>query len=126
VEHPLARFNPTDENRTGPLRRQRPVYRRAAAVRVAATGVLHWHGQDRRVVMLGDLNDTQEAATTQLLYGPPGSQYGTGGFAHSDRGDGAATVEFGAADPSGAPIVSARSSIGQRMRSLARVGRWAR
>ena len=37
--------------------------------------------------MLGDLNDTPQAATTQLLYGPPGSQYGTGGFNQPDKGD---------------------------------------
>jgi hypothetical protein len=37
------------------------------------------------VIVLGDLNDTPAAATTQMLYGPPGSQYGTGGFAHPDR-----------------------------------------
>jgi hypothetical protein len=28
-----------------------------------------------------------EAATTHLLFGPPGSQIGTGGFAHPDHGD---------------------------------------
>jgi hypothetical protein len=28
-----------------------------------------------------------EAATTQLLFGPPGSQIGTGGFSHPDHGD---------------------------------------
>jgi hypothetical protein len=28
-----------------------------------------------------------EAATTQLLFGPPGSQIGTGGIAHPDHGD---------------------------------------
>jgi hypothetical protein len=27
------------------------------------------------------------AATTQMLYGPPGSQYGTGGFSQPDKGD---------------------------------------
>ena len=37
--------------------------------------------------MLGDLNDNPAAATTQMLYGPPGSQYDTGGFDHPDQGD---------------------------------------
>src|SRR6478735_4083372 len=46
-----------------------------------------WHGRDRRLIVLGDLNDTPQAATTQLLYGPPGSQFDTGGFNHPDQGD---------------------------------------
>lgn len=49
-------------------------------MRVVATAILDDHGQDLRLVVLGDLNDTEQAATTQLLYGPPGSQDGTGGF----------------------------------------------
>nr|WP_314247167.1 hypothetical protein [Streptomyces sp. DSM 40907] len=36
---------------------------------------------------MGDLNDEFKAATTQILYGPPGSQIGTGGFQDSDLGD---------------------------------------
>ena len=59
----------------------------SAAVRVAATAILDGQGRDRRLVVLGDLNDTPQAATTQLLYGPPGSQYGTGGFNQPDKGD---------------------------------------
>ena len=39
------------------------------------------------MLVCGDLNDTMEAATTQLVFGPPGSQIGTGGFDHSDHGD---------------------------------------
>jgi hypothetical protein len=39
------------------------------------------------VIVCGDLNDTSDAATTQLLYGPPGSQFGTGGYGRPDRGD---------------------------------------
>jgi endonuclease/exonuclease/phosphatase family metal-dependent hydrolase len=86
---PGGRFNPTNENERARFAAY-ALYRRAAeaaTVRVAATGILDGHGQDRRLVVLGDLNDTEQAATTQLLYGPPGSQYGTGGFAHPDRGD---------------------------------------
>jgi hypothetical protein len=51
------------------------LYRRAAeaaTVRVAATGLLDGDGQDRAVLVLGDLNDEPNAATTQILYGPPG------------------------------------------------------
>ena len=37
---------------------------------------------------MGDLNDEPLAATTEILYGPPGSQPGTGGFNRADNGDG--------------------------------------
>jgi endonuclease/exonuclease/phosphatase family metal-dependent hydrolase len=37
--------------------------------------------------MLGDLNDEVEAATTQILNGPPGSEIGTGGFDQPGHGD---------------------------------------
>ncbi|WP_448638655.1 endonuclease/exonuclease/phosphatase family protein [Geodermatophilus sp. URMC 63] len=60
----------------------------AATVRAAATELLDGRGQDRRLVVLGDLNDVPEAATTQILQGPPGSEIGTDGFAQPDRGDG--------------------------------------
>ena len=38
--------------------------------------------------MLGDLNDEVEAATTQIVNGPPGSEIGTAGFDRPDNGDG--------------------------------------
>ena len=49
----------------------------------------------RAVVVLGDLNDGPEAATTQILYGPPGSQpsgageatHISGAFQREDAGD---------------------------------------
>lgn len=41
------------------------------------------------MVVLGDLNDSPHAATSQLLVGPPGSELGTRGFAIPDRGDAA-------------------------------------
>lgn len=53
-----------------------------------ANTVLGGQGQDRPLIVLGDLNDTPQAATTQILFGPPGSQIGTGGFVYPDRGDG--------------------------------------
>lgn len=37
--------------------------------------------------MLGDLNDEVQAATTQILLGPPGSEIGTPGYDKPDRGD---------------------------------------
>jgi endonuclease/exonuclease/phosphatase family metal-dependent hydrolase len=41
------------------------------------------------VILVGDLNDAPEAATTQILLGPPGSQPGTRAFARADDGDSA-------------------------------------
>ena len=86
---PGGRFAPKDEDQRARFAAY-AMYRRAAeaaTVRVAATTILGGHGQDRPLVVLGDLNDTPQAATTQLLYGPPGSQYGTGGFNQPDKGD---------------------------------------
>jgi endonuclease/exonuclease/phosphatase family metal-dependent hydrolase len=59
----------------------------AAAVREWTTAALAGDWQDRPLLVCGDLNDTMDAATTQLLFGPPGSQYGTGGYEHPDKGD---------------------------------------
>ncbi|MGY1694607.1 endonuclease/exonuclease/phosphatase family protein [Geodermatophilus sp. SYSU D00814] len=60
----------------------------AATVRATATTLLGEKGRQRAVIVLGDLNDTLEAATTQLLSGPPGSEIGTPGYDQPDRGDG--------------------------------------
>jgi endonuclease/exonuclease/phosphatase family metal-dependent hydrolase len=68
------------------------LYRRAAeavTVRDTATKLLAGQGQQRAVIVLGDLNDGPEAATTQILPGPPGSEIGTGGYDQPDQGDGA-------------------------------------
>jgi endonuclease/exonuclease/phosphatase family metal-dependent hydrolase len=64
----------------------------ATSLRERATRLL---SSGRRLVFLGDLNDVHESATTQILYGPPGSQpRGTedatrkfGAFQRSDNGD---------------------------------------
>ncbi|OLT42359.1 endonuclease [Saccharomonospora sp. CUA-673] len=88
---PGGRFNPRDEDE----RARYAVYalnRRAAeaaTVRTHATALLDGNGQDRALIVLGDLNDTQHAATTSLLHGPPGSEIGTPGFDRADQGDGA-------------------------------------
>ena len=60
----------------------------AAAVRAYATALLANNGQQRALIVAGDLNDEPEAATTQLLHGPPGSEIGTPGFDQPDQGDG--------------------------------------
>ena len=41
------------------------------------------------MLVAGDLNNEVQAATTQILLGPPGSEYGTDGFQRPDSGDGA-------------------------------------
>jgi endonuclease/exonuclease/phosphatase family metal-dependent hydrolase len=86
---PGGRFNTNDENERARFGAY-ALYRRTAeatTVRVWATGALANAGDTRRVVVSGDLNDTPEAATTQLLHGPPGSEIGTGGFGTPDQGD---------------------------------------
>jgi len=60
----------------------------AATVRAAADALLDNRGQERPVVVLGDLNDEPLAATTQILLGPPGSEFETAGFDRPDQGDG--------------------------------------
>jgi hypothetical protein len=45
-------------------------------------------GRTTALAFCGDLNDEVEAATTQILKGPSGSEVGTGGFPKGDQGDG--------------------------------------
>ena len=86
---PGGRFDTRDEDE----RARHGVYaliRRAAEaamLRAWASAALAGAWAGRPVVVCGDLNDTLDAATTQLLYGPSGSQYGTGGYGRPDRGD---------------------------------------
>ena len=83
---PGGRFSPRDEDE----RVRYAVYalhRRAAeaaGVRAYATSLLA-EGAD--LVVGGDLNDEPQAATTQMLLGPPGSEVGTPGFEQPDQGD---------------------------------------
>lgn len=66
------------------------LYRRAAeavTVRAHANDLLDDQGQERAVIVLGDLNDVPSAATTQILLGPPGSEIDTAGFERPDQGD---------------------------------------
>ncbi|WP_248965060.1 endonuclease/exonuclease/phosphatase family protein [Sphaerisporangium perillae] len=67
------------------------LYRRAAeatTLRGLADRLVGGHGQERPVVVLGDFNDEPQAATTQIVLGPPGSELGTAGALRPDRGDG--------------------------------------
>jgi endonuclease/exonuclease/phosphatase family metal-dependent hydrolase len=59
----------------------------AVTVRAYADRLLDGHGDERAVIVLGDLNDEPLAATTQILLGPPGSEIGTPGFDRPDQGD---------------------------------------
>ncbi|MGY0487187.1 endonuclease/exonuclease/phosphatase family protein [Streptomyces sp. WG-D5] len=87
--YPGGRFVPRDEGE----RARYAVYalhRRAAeatTVRALADTLLGENGRRERVAVLGDFNDEVSAATTQILQGPPGSEIGTPGFDHADKGD---------------------------------------
>jgi endonuclease/exonuclease/phosphatase family metal-dependent hydrolase len=59
----------------------------AATLRVWVTAALGGKVENLPLILTGDLNDTVQAATTQLLLGPPGSEIGTAGFDPPDQGD---------------------------------------
>lgn len=83
------RFNPRDEGERARYGAY-ALYRRAAeavTVRALADELLAGQGRTRSVVVLGDLNDEPQAATTQILLGPPGSEIGTAGADTPDKGD---------------------------------------
>jgi endonuclease/exonuclease/phosphatase family metal-dependent hydrolase len=91
LTYPGGRFSPRDEDERARYAVY-ALYRRAAesaAVRGYATRLLDGQGQQRALVVLGDLNDETHAATTTLLHGPPGSEIGTPGYDRPDQGDGA-------------------------------------
>jgi endonuclease/exonuclease/phosphatase family metal-dependent hydrolase len=67
------------------------LYRRASeatTLRVHLDGLLNGLGREKAVILTGDMNDELDAATTQILNGPTGSEIGTAGFGHPDAGDG--------------------------------------
>ncbi len=61
----------------------------AVTVRALADDLLAGEGTTRQVMVVGDLNDEPQAATTQILLGPPGSELGTPGADRPDQGDAA-------------------------------------
>src|SRR5262245_45431912 len=86
---PGGRFQPHDEDERARFAAY-ALYRRAAeaaTLRSWATAALGGPGENRAVILTGDLNDTVQAATTQLLLGPPGSEIDTPGFNQPDQGD---------------------------------------
>lgn len=91
LTYPGDRFFPHDEGERARYGAY-ALYRRAAeatALRALADELLAGDGRARDVAVLGDLNDEVQAATTQMLLGPPGSVIGTPGFETPDRGDAA-------------------------------------
>ncbi|MGW0471891.1 endonuclease/exonuclease/phosphatase family protein [Streptomyces coeruleorubidus] len=89
LSYPNDRFQPRDEGERARYGAY-ALYRRAAeatALRALADELLDGDGQGRDVAVLGDLNDEVQAATTQILLGPPGSEIGTPGYEKADKGD---------------------------------------
>jgi endonuclease/exonuclease/phosphatase family metal-dependent hydrolase len=89
LSYPGNRFGPRDEGeraRYGAYALDRRAAE-AVTVRVLADGLLDGAGTTRNVIVMGDLNDEPQAATTQILNGPPGSEVGTRGALLTDRGD---------------------------------------
>lgn len=85
-----SQFLPNDENERYRYAAY-ALYRRtgeALALRDRANALLGGAGQERALVLCGDFNDGPDAATTQVLQGPSGSEIGTAGFRSGDRGDG--------------------------------------
>jgi endonuclease/exonuclease/phosphatase family metal-dependent hydrolase len=84
-----TRFNPRNEGERARYAAYALLRRAAEAVtvRALADDLLAGEGRTRSLVVLGDLNDEPPAATTQILHGPSGSEIGTGGFDHPDKGD---------------------------------------
>ncbi|GGW85018.1 endonuclease/exonuclease/phosphatase family protein [Streptomyces lomondensis] len=89
LSYPDGRFHPRDEGERARYGAY-ALYRRAAeatALRALADELLEGDGRARDVAVLGDLNDETQAATTQILLGPPGSEIGTPGYDRPDQGD---------------------------------------
>lgn len=84
-----SRFTPKDEGERARYAAYALNRRTAEAVtvRALADGLLGGQGRTRAVMVMGDLNDEPQAATTQILLGPPGSELGTAGANRPDKGD---------------------------------------
>ena len=89
LSFPNGRFAPRNEDERARYWRLRaePAGGRSGTVRIHANSVLDGHGRDLAVVVLGDLNDGVDAATTQMLLGPGGSEIGSGAELRPDQGD---------------------------------------
>jgi endonuclease/exonuclease/phosphatase family metal-dependent hydrolase len=87
---PNGSHSPTNEDERARVAGIALLQRTAEAVtlRVRTNELLKSNAQDA-LIILGDLNDVPDAATTQILQGPPGSEIGTTGFDRPDGGDAA-------------------------------------
>ncbi|GAB3660418.1 hypothetical protein GCM10027589_22160 [Actinocorallia lasiicapitis] len=83
------RFSPHDEGERARVAGYALFRRTAEAITVRALvdRLLEGKGRERPLILAGDLNDVPEAATTQILHGPPGSELGTSGADLPDKGD---------------------------------------
>lgn len=83
-----SRFIPNDEDERARIAGIALLQRTAEVItlRVKVNELLK-RKPDNAVIVLGDLNDVTNAATTQILQGPPGSEIGTSGFNRPDAGD---------------------------------------
>ncbi|NEQ23321.1 MAG: hypothetical protein F6K28_30045 [Microcoleus sp. SIO2G3] len=88
LSFPGRRFDTNDENERARIAGIALLQRTAesVALRVKANEILQQQPKDGLIV-LGDLNDVTDAATTQILQGPSGSEIGTRGFNSPDKGD---------------------------------------
>jgi hypothetical protein len=83
-----SRFNPKDENERAQVAGIALLKRTAEAVALCVKANELLEGSETQaLILLGDLNDVVNAATTQILNGPSGSEIGTSGFDRKDDGD---------------------------------------
>jgi endonuclease/exonuclease/phosphatase family metal-dependent hydrolase len=89
LSFPGGRFSPHDEAERARYAAYALLRRaaEAAAVRYFANALLDGNGTTRRLAVMGDFNDGVEAATTQIVNGPPGSEIGSSGEDLPDKGD---------------------------------------
>jgi endonuclease/exonuclease/phosphatase family metal-dependent hydrolase len=83
-------FAPADEDQRARFSSY-ALYRRASeasTLRAHLDALLAGGGREMPVILAGDMNDEVDAATTQILNGPPGSEIGSVGFDQEDEGDG--------------------------------------
>jgi endonuclease/exonuclease/phosphatase family metal-dependent hydrolase len=89
LTYPGGRFQPRGEDERARFGAY-ALYKRTAeatTLRAHVTELLADAGQTTPAIVLGDLNDDPQAATTQILLGPPGSEIGTTGESTPDKGD---------------------------------------
>lgn len=82
-------FVPTDEDQRARYGSY-ALFRRASeatTLRAHMTALIDDRGRTMPVILAGDMNDEVDAATTQILNGPTGSEIGTAGFPRQDQGD---------------------------------------